>query len=65
MIIVVSLSLGEVTLVATGPLTNVAVALKLDPDLGKKLSKCVIMGGNIQGDVCERGYSFMVSVLVY
>ena len=48
---------GEITLVCLGPLTNVALALKLDPLFGEKLHKCVIMGGNYKGrgnvDVCS------------
>jgi purine nucleosidase len=38
---------GELTLVAIGPLTNVAVALKLDPGLPQKLRQLVVMGGAI------------------
>ncbi len=40
---------NELTLAAIGPLTNVAVALKLDPDLPKKLKRFVIMGGAVTG----------------
>lgn len=40
---------GEITLVALAPLTNVALALKLDPDFGKKLKNVTIMGGNTEG----------------
>jgi len=36
---------GEITLVAIGPLTNLAVALRLDPNLPVKFKKLVIMGG--------------------
>ena len=36
---------GEISLVCIGPLTNVAVALQLDPELPKKFKKLVIMGG--------------------
>lgn len=36
---------GEITLVAIAPLTNLAVALRLDPDLPSKFRKLVIMGG--------------------
>ena len=36
---------GEITLVAVGPLTNVAVALQRDPDLPGKLKNLVVMGG--------------------
>ena len=40
---------GEITLVAIGPLTNLAVALRLDPDLPGKFNKLVIMGGAHHG----------------
>jgi inosine-uridine nucleoside N-ribohydrolase len=36
---------GNTVLVATGPLTNVALALKLDPSLAARIPKLVIMGG--------------------
>jgi inosine-uridine nucleoside N-ribohydrolase len=36
---------GSTILVATGPLTNVALALKLDPTLAGRIPKLVIMGG--------------------
>ncbi|XP_060573668.1 uncharacterized protein LOC132731491 isoform X4 [Ruditapes philippinarum] len=39
---------GEITLVALAPLTNIAIALKQDPDFGKKLRRISIMGGNTQ-----------------
>ncbi|KAK9523892.1 hypothetical protein VZT92_017776 [Zoarces viviparus] len=39
---------GEVTLVATAPLTNLAVAVQLDPDFPKKLKALYIMGGNTE-----------------
>jgi len=38
---------GELTLLATGPLTNLAGALDLEPDLGSLLRSVVIMGGAI------------------
>ena len=38
---------GEYTLVAIGPLTNIAVALKLDPTLPEKLKRMVVMGGAV------------------
>lgn len=38
---------GELTLAAIGPLTNLAVALSLDPDLPAKFKQLVIMGGAI------------------
>ena len=40
---------GEITLIATGPLTNIALALRLDPKFGTKLKQCIIMGGNTKG----------------
>jgi inosine-uridine nucleoside N-ribohydrolase len=36
---------GSTILVATGPLTNVALALKIDPTLAGRIPKLVIMGG--------------------
>jgi len=38
---------GEFTLAAIGPLTNLAVALSIDPDLPMKFKQLVIMGGAI------------------
>jgi len=38
---------GELTLVTIGPLTNVAVALKLDPGLPSRFKRLVIMGGAV------------------
>ena len=39
---------GEITLVTIGPLTNVALALRVDGEGMRKLKNVVIMGGNIQ-----------------
>ncbi|MFC2029686.1 nucleoside hydrolase [Chloroflexota bacterium] len=38
-----------ITLVALGPLTNVAVALRQDPSIAHAVSECIIMGGTGQG----------------
>jgi purine nucleosidase len=40
---------GELTLVAIGPLTNVAMATRLDPSLPQKFKHLVVMGGTIRG----------------
>lgn len=40
----------QVTLVATAPLTNLAVAVQLDPSISDKLEALYIMGGNME---CE------------
>ncbi len=40
---------GELTLVCIGPLTNLAVALRLDPDLPGRLAGLVVMGGAVFG----------------
>ena len=37
---------GEITLVPLGPLTNIALALRIDPQLASKLAGIVLMGGN-------------------
>ncbi|XP_022625589.1 inosine-uridine preferring nucleoside hydrolase-like [Seriola dumerili] len=47
MIKIVNQNPGEVTLVATAPLTNLAVAVQLDPNFPKKLKALYLMGGNI------------------
>ena len=36
---------GEITLVPIGPLTNVAIALLMAPDIAEKVERVVIMGG--------------------
>jgi purine nucleosidase len=40
---------GELTLVAIGPLTNLALATRLDPTLPKKYKRLIVMGGSIRG----------------
>jgi purine nucleosidase len=41
---------GEVDLVAVGPLTNVALALRKEPRLAGAVRDCVIMGGALRAD---------------
>ncbi len=41
---------GEITLVAIGPLGNLATALQLDPELPSKVKQVVLMGGVIASD---------------
>ena len=40
---------GAFTLVALAPLTNLALALRLDPDLPSRIARLVIMGGAVNG----------------
>src|SRR5690242_19828978 len=40
---------GELTLVALAPLTNVALALRLDPTLPQRVKRLVVMGGAVTG----------------
>lgn len=40
---------GELTFVMLGPLTNLALALKLDPELPTRVPRLVIMGGAVNG----------------
>ncbi|MCA9906740.1 MAG: nucleoside hydrolase, partial [Anaerolineae bacterium] len=37
---------GEITLVPVGPLTNIALALRLEPRIAENVHEVVIMGGN-------------------
>lgn len=39
---------GELTLVATGPLTNLALAIRRDPETVRRLGSLVVMGGAIR-----------------
>ncbi|XP_063300721.1 nucleoside hydrolase-like [Pelobates fuscus] len=39
---------GQVSLVATGPLTNLALAVKMDPTFPQKIKNLFIMGGNME-----------------
>ncbi|QNU15524.1 nucleoside hydrolase [Thermomonas sp. XSG] len=38
---------GKLLLVALGPLTNLALALKLDPSLPSRVARCVVMGAAV------------------
>jgi len=40
---------GELTLVALAPLTNLALALRLDPSLPQRVKRLVVMGGAVTG----------------
>jgi inosine-uridine nucleoside N-ribohydrolase len=38
---------GEVTILALGPLTNIALALRMKPEIETKIKRIVLMGGNV------------------
>lgn len=40
---------GKLLLVTLGPLTNLALALRLDPELPRKIGRLVVMGGAVTG----------------
>jgi len=46
---------GEITLLAIGPLTNIAVLFAAYPDIPTKLKELVIMGGNFFPPTCDDG----------
>jgi inosine-uridine nucleoside N-ribohydrolase len=46
---------GELTLLATGPLTNVAYAFEMHPDLPELLARLVLMGGAYDLTPCGKG----------
>lgn len=39
---------GEVTILAIGPMTNIALALRLKPSIETKIKQIVLMGGNVK-----------------
>lgn len=45
---IVNSSPGEITLVATGPMTNIALAVRQDPSISKKVKRLCFMGGTNQ-----------------
>uniref|UniRef100_A0A3Q4AS28 Inosine/uridine-preferring nucleoside hydrolase domain-containing protein n=1 Tax=Mola mola TaxID=94237 RepID=A0A3Q4AS28_MOLML len=49
MIRLVTENQNQVSLVALGPLTNLALAIRLDPSFPQKLKDLFIMGGNMEG----------------
>ncbi|XP_078078532.1 inosine-uridine preferring nucleoside hydrolase-like [Mustelus asterias] len=49
MIRIVTEHSSQISLVAVGPLTNVALAIKMDPTFSTKLKHLYIMGGNMEG----------------
>jgi purine nucleosidase len=51
---------GELTLAAIGPLTNIALATRLDPTLPQKYKRLIVMGGAIhaKGNSWERAAEF-------
>lgn len=38
---------GDITIVTTGPMTNLALALRLEPKIAEKIERIVLMGGSI------------------
>ena len=39
---------GEITILAIGPLTNIAIALRMAPDIATKIKEVIMMGGAIK-----------------
>ena len=39
---------GEVTILAVGPMTNIALALRMKPEIETKIKRIVFMGGNLK-----------------
>ena len=40
---------GQITIVAVGPLTNIATVLRADPEIARLIPEIVIMGGSLSG----------------
>nr|XP_018917633.1 PREDICTED: uridine nucleosidase 1-like isoform X1 [Bemisia tabaci] len=49
---------GEISLLCLGPLTNIAEAMRLQPDIASNLQEILIMGGNDPGKFGELGAEF-------
>ncbi|TWT42943.1 nucleoside hydrolase [Botrimarina hoheduenensis] len=39
---------GEITLISTGPMTNVAAVLTLEPDIARSLRQVIVLGGSVR-----------------
>ena len=39
---------GQITVLALGPMTNLAIAIRMRPDIQRKIRRLVFMGGNLQ-----------------
>jgi purine nucleosidase len=50
---------GKVTIAAIGPLTNIAMAINLDPTFSSSIRDLWVMGGNIKGELGGR-YIFVL-----
>jgi inosine-uridine nucleoside N-ribohydrolase len=53
---------GEITLITIGPLTNIAIALTLDPELASIVRAIVMMGGSLSGGNITPAAEFNVYV---
>ncbi|XP_044728308.1 uncharacterized protein C1683.06c-like [Chrysoperla carnea] len=40
---------GEITIIALGPLTNIALAIRMDPAFRKNIKHLIILGGSVSG----------------
>jgi inosine-uridine nucleoside N-ribohydrolase len=48
---------GQITVLAIGPMTNLAIALRLRPDLETKIKRLVFMGGSVHAPNPEDGHA--------
>ena len=44
------LTVGEITVICLGPLTNIATCINADQDFGSRLKGLMLMGGNSHGE---------------
>ena len=50
----------DITLIALGPLTNLAMAMRLDEQFASNLKELYIMGGNVEGNYTTQTRSFEI-----
>ncbi len=51
---------GDITLIPVGPLTNIAMAMRIEPEICKKIKEIVLMGGGCRQTNCSPAAEFNI-----